>query len=363
LIRLTAVLLHLSWDEGCIVSRQPRKIFDWFRVSVLLKGMKASIAGSLRSHVVLHTKNLAESQALTSHIWSKHTSRVIDGGAFDTTISRIPLGRSWLCHVDCRSSMHVFAEGSRTKIIVYLPLAGSMKISVAGTKFSAVPGGTALIPAATPMEFRATPIRCILLEIPASKLQRELCALGCKDGDIPPMAWTPGAAGARDIARTLEFVQEILSREDSGEKSPVFLRRLESLAVGCLAEAVAARQGPRRLAQLKIGCLALDDMKKKIASCLHSNCDTAELAAYAGLTTRALQMQFLKHFNTTPATYVQEQRLAAARKALRDPGNNKTVTRLASDLGFHHLGRFSTAYRKKFGESPSETLAGSGKRS
>jgi len=323
--------------------------------------MKTAKVWPLRRHVVLHTKNLAESRSLTSHIWSKHTSRVIGGGAFESTISRLPLGRSWLCHVDCRSPMHVSAKGNRAKIIVYLPLAGSMKISVAGTKFSAVPGGLALIPAATPMEFRATPIRCILLEIPASKLQRELCALGCKDGAIPPMAWNPGAAGARDIARTLEFVLEILSREDSGEKSPVFLRHLELLAVGCLAEAVAARNGASLPAQ-HIGRVSPDEMREKIADSLHVNCGNAELAAYAGLTTRALQQQFLKHFNTTPATYVQEQRLAAARKALRDPGTKKTVTRLASDLEFHHLGRFSTAYRRKFGESPSATLAGSVKR-
>jgi len=40
----------------------------------------------------------------------------------------------------------------------------------------------------------------------------------------------------------------------------------------------------------------------------------------------------------------------------RVPKNKKTVTRVASDFDFHHLGRFATAYRKKFGESPSETL-------
>lgn len=323
--------------------------------------MKTAKAWPLRRHVVLHTKNLLEGQALTSHIWSKHTSRVIGGGGYESSISRLPLGRCWLCYVDCRSPMQVAAEGNRTKATVYLPLAGSMKISAAGTKFSAVPGGAALIPAAMPMEFRATPIRCILLEIPASKLQRELCALGCKDGAIPPMAWNPGAAGARDIAGTLEFVLEILSREDSGEKSPVFLRHLESLAVGCLAEAVAARNGASLPAQ-HIGRVSPDEMREKIAGCLHSICTNEELSAYAGLTTRALQQLFLKHFNTTPTAYVHEQRLAEARKELRDPENKKTVTRVASDLEFHHLGRFAAGYRKKFGESPSETLAGSSKR-
>ena len=227
---------------------------------------------------------------------------------------------------------------------------------------SAVPGGPVLIPPATPSEFRGTPIRCILLEIPSAKLKSELSGLGWTAGRIPPMAWKPGGADSGDITDTMRFVLEHLSDGANGVRSPVFQRRLESLLVTCLAEAVAARHGQRRLVQQKIGRITLDEMKKKIACCLHSNCGNAELAAYAGLTTRALQMQFLKHFNTTPAAYVQDQRLAEARKELCSPRNKKTVTRLASDLEFHHLGRFSTAYRRKFGESPSATLAGSGDR-
>ena len=225
--------------------------------------MKAANARPLRRHVVLHTKNLAESQSLTSHIWSKHTSRVIGRGGFESTISRLPLGRSWLCHVDCRSPMHVAANGSRAKIIVYLPLAGSMKISVAGEMLSAVPGGPVLIPPATQSEFRATPIRCILLEIPSAKLQSELFGIGWTAGRIHPMAWKPGGSGSGDITDTMRFVLERLSRRDNGERSPVFQRRLEALVVTCLAEAVAARHGQRQPAQQKIGCVTLDEMKKK----------------------------------------------------------------------------------------------------
>ena len=321
--------------------------------------MKTAKAKPLRRHVVLHTKNLSEGQSVTSRIWSKHTSRVIGGGSFDSTISRLPLGRSWLCHVDCRSPMQVSAEGSRTKIIVYLPLAGSMKISAAGEIFSAVPGGPALVPAAAPSKFRATPIRCILVEIPAAKLLSELSGLGWTGGRIPPMAWRPGDAAG--LVATMGFALEQLSLRDNGKSSPVFQRRLESLLVTCLAEAVAARLWARRPSRQKIGRVTLDAMERNISGCLHSNCGNAELAAYAGLSTRALQQQFLKHFHTTPAAYVQTQRLAAARKELRDPENKKNVTRVASDLGFHHLGRFAATYRKKFGEAPSQTFEKSGK--
>ncbi|MEI6491078.1 MAG: AraC family transcriptional regulator [Verrucomicrobiota bacterium] len=324
--------------------------------------MNTRTASPLSQHIVLHTRNLTEGQDVTSHIWSKHESRVIGRGGYESCISRMPLGRSWLCHVDCRSPMHVLAEGSKTKVTVYLPLAGSMKISVVKQKLSAVQGGPALIPAATPIEFHATPIRCILLEIPSSKLQGDLSALGCDGKNILPTAWEPGSHEAEKITTTLEFVMDYLSREDRDDIPPMLLRRLESLVIGCLAEALAARTGTRQPTGQKIGRISIEDMRQKVADCLHSNCNNEELAAYAGVTTRTLQQQFLKYFHTTPTAYVQEQRLAAARNELRDPVNKKTVTRIASDLEFHHLGRFSTAYRRKFGESPSQTHPDSGER-
>ena len=46
-----------------------------------------------------------------------------------------------------------------------------------------------------------------------------------------------------------------------------------------------------------------------------------------------------------------------ARRALRaaDP-RRTTVSAIALDCGFWELGRFAVAYRRTFGESPSDTL-------
>ncbi|MCX6970857.1 MAG: helix-turn-helix transcriptional regulator [Verrucomicrobia bacterium] len=324
--------------------------------------MKTEHLRPLHGHTVIHTKNLAEGQAMASHIWAKHTSHVIGGGGYESTISRLPLGRCWLSYVDCRSPMRVAAGGNKTKATIYLPLEGSMKISVAKKILSALPAGPVLIPAGTPVDFRATPIRCVVVEIPSAKLRCELAAMGCSGSGIVPVSWKPGSSDATHIAGTVRYVLDYLSRDKDGGESPVFLRHLEALLVGCLAEALAASLRFPRHAGQHIGRVSQDEMEQKIRSSLHASCHPAELAAYAGLTMRALQQLFLKHFNTTPTAYIHDQRLAAARNELLDPKNKKSVTRVASDLEFHHLGRFSTAYRRKFGESPSATLAGSGKR-
>ena len=56
-------------------------------------------------------------------------------------------------------------------------------------------------------------------------------------------------------------------------------------------------------------------------------------------------------------TYLQQVRLGRAHEALRaaDP-TRVTVSSIAHRWGFAHLGRFASAYRVKFGQSPSETL-------
>jgi AraC-like DNA-binding protein len=49
-------------------------------------------------------------------------------------------------------------------------------------------------------------------------------------------------------------------------------------------------------------------------------------------------------------------RLKQARLQLDAPRPGATVTEVALDCGFTHLGRFSSEYRRRFGELPSQTL-------
>ncbi|HEU4350095.1 MAG TPA: AraC family transcriptional regulator [Actinoplanes sp.] len=83
----------------------------------------------------------------------------------------------------------------------------------------------------------------------------------------------------------------------------------------------------------------------------------ADLAGIAGVSVRSLQVGFRRHVGYPPMAYLRQVRLARARDALRtaDPAR-VTVAAVAHRWGFAHLGRFASAYRSSFGESPSETL-------
>ncbi|WP_396426479.1 helix-turn-helix domain-containing protein [Leucobacter luti] len=60
---------------------------------------------------------------------------------------------------------------------------------------------------------------------------------------------------------------------------------------------------------------------------------------------------------TTPTALLREAQLRHAHTLLEaaDP-LRETVTGIAQRAGFTHLGRFSTEYRRRFAESPGDTL-------
>jgi AraC-like DNA-binding protein len=77
----------------------------------------------------------------------------------------------------------------------------------------------------------------------------------------------------------------------------------------------------------------------------------------SGVPERTLHRHFLDFLGLSPLAHLRQLRLAAAREALLDPGGSASVTEVTARFGFVHLGRFSSDYRRRFGEPPTATLA------
>jgi AraC-like DNA-binding protein len=67
---------------------------------------------------------------------------------------------------------------------------------------------------------------------------------------------------------------------------------------------------------------------------------------------------FRKFRGYTPWEFLTTRRLELAHNRLLEPLPHDTVTSIAMELGFTHMGRFSQIYRKRYGKRPSETLNG-----
>jgi AraC-like DNA-binding protein/tetratricopeptide (TPR) repeat protein len=82
----------------------------------------------------------------------------------------------------------------------------------------------------------------------------------------------------------------------------------------------------------------------------------ADLAAIAGVSPRTLQRQFKVFLGETPGATLRDIRFEYARRELLQGLSSTKVAGVALDSGFTHLGRFSTEYRRRYGETPSQTL-------
>ncbi|MFJ9381238.1 AraC family transcriptional regulator [Streptomyces sp. NPDC101455] len=98
--------------------------------------------------------------------------------------------------------------------------------------------------------------------------------------------------------------------------------------------------------------LALDHIEAHLADVM----TIGDIAAAAGCSARTLHDYFQDGLHTSPMGYVRDLRLRRAHRELRNTG--RPVTEVAYALGFTHLGRFSSAYRKRFGVLPSQTARG-----
>lgn len=121
-----------------------------------------------------------------------------------------------------------------------------------------------------------------------------------------------------------------------------------------LSDSLAARHGRAVPAALRRACTYCDEHVDQPIS-------TADIAAAARVSVRALQLAFREHLQTTPMAYLRERRLEHVHQellALAASDRPGTVTDVALRWGFTHLGRFSALYRARYGRSPSTTLKG-----
>ena len=101
----------------------------------------------------------------------------------------------------------------------------------------------------------------------------------------------------------------------------------------------------------------LDRLDAYLHSRLSAPVALEDLARAAGVSVRGLNQLCQRHHGTSPMALLRNRRLDAVRaRLLQQP--SPCVTDAALEFGFGHLGRFSSYYRERFGELPSQTVGG-----
>jgi AraC-like DNA-binding protein len=167
----------------------------------------------------------------------------------------------------------------------------------------------------------------------------------------------PQLVGAQQAtAQLISTLRAVLEQIDRGEWLPGSRSRAmavyEDMLILAMANTVllGAGFGARRPLDTSPLARAEEFIAANLAEAL-----TPTLIARAGMSVRALHYAFRHNRACTPGEFVRERRLDRARDLLADQAG-RTVTEVALDCGFNHMGDFSAAYRRRFGETPSQTL-------
>jgi AraC-like DNA-binding protein len=97
-----------------------------------------------------------------------------------------------------------------------------------------------------------------------------------------------------------------------------------------------------------------EPVRQFIEDNLTQNIAIEQLMNIARVSERSLYMLFERQVGLSPRDYIRQRRLERVHEVLQ-LARTRSVTEVALDHGFLHLGRFSDAYRKRFGELPSQT--------
>jgi AraC family ethanolamine operon transcriptional activator len=173
---------------------------------------------------------------------------------------------------------------------------------------------------------------------------------------------TVAAPGETWTRRVLERVEWILAAAANYPHCLANAHRLESLADQLLAAVATMSAGPTDAdlgtrstrANRRIAVRVARDL---IHSKLSEPLRLSELCKHARLKIRSLEYGFKEVTGLTPVAYIRSLRLNAARRALQHEGSapRRTISEIAMDAGFWHLGQFAADYKLLFGETPSQT--------
>lgn len=140
----------------------------------------------------------------------------------------------------------------------------------------------------------------------------------------------------------------------SGEAATVELEdRILQQLLSSLFEATGGRQRPPRRGNRA-------DYVRRARDFIEDQLDQviplSRVAAYAGVSTRTLELAFRDILGTTMTEYIRSRRLNRARRHLLENScETSTLAGLALDNGLTHFGRFARDYKALFGELPSKT--------
>lgn len=278
-------------------------------------------------------RQLESGRSSASFLMSEHHGMILSGESFGTRVhivAEVPRGAfNFVVPItggdDCQAQGHVFGEED----LLLFPPGSEVDIVTPGAA-----GDLMLTVADADLQYVAA------LLFPGSQLFAE-----------PDVQIHPGRSGRLDAVGA--GITEAVSDRRTDPES---LSELLARCIALVADSASTTTDGKLVgndAKGKVVAQALEFIEGSFAQAVRLE----DLCRHAGVGVRVLQRVFRERLGVSPKQYLKVRRLNAARRLLAtESALETTVSQIARQCGYAHLGRFSVDYRSHFGETPRRTL-------
>jgi AraC-like DNA-binding protein len=310
------------------------------------------------------TTDIEEARNVCGRVFSPHSLAVIGAGqALSARMDHLRIGPMSLNRLSWGARVRVDPGQLGTFCLLSLPVRGSAAFNVGGEQVVVSPRQACLIGAHQRFHFEADEqFDQVVLRFEYEALARAWRALSGAppSSEIRLNAALPLAGKAwRALEPMLQVAAACASTSYAPAVLPHIQLRLQDMLLTAMLlyatpnfDPLVTTHGPSCSRELvrRAQSWFLEHLSEPV---------TLTMVALAiGVSSRTLQAAFQSECGSGPMQWLREQRLAAVHHhLLRTTRARPSISDAAFANGFSHLGEFSRAYRRRFGETPRETLS------
>jgi AraC-like DNA-binding protein len=321
-----------------------------------------------RHDVHLTSRDPVEASVLAARVYHEHRLTILgDHRAFSMTLDAASLGPITLGWLLYDTEIRVDAEPLVDAYQINLVSAGQVRGYCGADQVVATSNTGMIFRPDRPTGFTGwrTPSLMLAIEIERHALEDELEQLLHR-----PVTGPIGFAVALDLSRrgAADWNQLVCNLAtgffvpDSLFRQPIMTASLvDAILSGLLLSADHDLRAQLDAPTRSIGPTTVRRAHEYIEQHAHEPLTVAQVASWAGVSTRALQQGFQRSLGATPHQIIQHTRLERAHHDLVDSSSDEaTVASIGAKWGFPHAGRFAALYHARYDTFPSTTLRQAG---
>lgn len=211
--------------------------------------------------------------------------------------------------------------------------------------------------------FRTPPVSSILVTVIDSTAFDHFANIASSAGDIMHLISrsNTGSLPEKDALRFRTTLQEVLasmiSTPEIFEHTASVKAVVETVMGACMdALTIRATESEALRSSHSVQRAVVERARQYILANRENPPTVSELSSYLRMSQRGLRHAFMNVLGINIVTFLRYVRLHGARKELLQSKPTDSVSKIACNWGFWHMGMFSLYYKGLFGETPSATL-------